>query len=168
MIGFRHALSKFCCKVSSQQLPKSLTWWWNKFYEQYDDCEKIVNIYKHILIPFEGNDTANFNDESCDKTSDEINQEFLVPESYDFTWRRGISEIRFTIISRKITVLHQIMLTSINTLFFCIWDVQLKLTKSNAFTVDLVSFACYLNLHFLSTVIHSKQKRSSPLWTHWT
>jgi hypothetical protein len=40
-------------------------------------------------------------------------------------------------------VLYQIMLTPIMlTVFINIWDVQLKGTKSNAFTMDLIFFAC--------------------------
>ncbi len=44
------------------------------------------------------------------------------------------------------TVLHQIMFTPINSHFFIyISDVLLKVTKSNAFIVNLVTFCCFLN-----------------------
>ncbi len=44
-----------------------------------------------------------------------------------------------------ITVLNRIMLAPIYAQFFIyVRNVQLKLTKSNAFRVDLVTFACYL------------------------
>jgi hypothetical protein len=74
----------------------------SKFHEQYDNCEKIVNINIKILTPCEGDHTANFNDGSCAKTSDEIDHKFSVPEFwYDFTWRTDVSEIGLIIICGK-------------------------------------------------------------------
>ncbi len=67
------------------------------------------------------------------------------------------------------TVLHLLIITSINAHFFIyIYDPQLKSTKSTALTSDLVAFAFYLNQNkqgetqFAFTT-NCKQKRLSPM-----
>ncbi len=75
----------------------------------------------------------------------------------------------YTHAQHTITVLHLLIITSINAHFFIyIYDPQLKSTKSTALTSDLVAFAFYLNQNkqgetqFAFTT-NCKQKRISPM-----